>query len=324
MKELYKKYIDNKLTHKELGELKNSSGWQSNNELLEAMQEEWLQESDDYLNVSDEVMYRVKNKLDNEIHDEHRRMPIIYKVLGWAAGILLPLFIISTFYLYRENNQLVSEEMIVSTAQGEKATITLPDGTLVTLNSDSKLAYTPKIYNKDFRQIHFSGEGYFVISKDKNRPFLIDAKGLKVEVLGTTFNLCVRDKEKDAELFLESGKVLFTSLLGKESIMLKPNQKLTMSQATGKMVVKDESVKDAGAWRKNEMIFRNASLHTVIQGIENVYNVRIKVNSKEDTLDVFTGTLVTNDLNGVLEVLERTYRLKAIMANGEISMEKVK
>lgn len=319
MKKLYRKYIDNKLTPKELGELRESSGLQSENEeLLEAMKEEWS--NDNYLNVSDEVMYRVKNKLDTKIHDERRRIPFYYRAIGWAAGILLPLFILSTFYLYQENNQLASEEMIVSTAQGEKATITLPDGTLVTLNSDSKLAYTPKVYNKDFRMVHFSGEGYFVVSKDKNRPFLIDAKGLKIEVLGTTFNLSVRDQAKNAELFLESGKILFTSLLRKESVMLEPNQKLTMNQATGKMVLKDESVKDAGAWRKNEMIFRNAPLHAVIEGIEHIYNVRIKMDSKGDTQDVFTGTLVTNDLNGVLEVLERTYNLRSTMVNGEISM----
>lgn len=322
MKNIYRKYIDNKLTRNELSELRGSSGLQSDNDLIEALQEEWA--SDDYLNVSDEVMYRVKSKLDNEIHDERRRIPIYYKAIGWAAGILLPLFILSTFYLYRENNQLTSEEMIVSTAQGEKATITLPDGTLVTLNSDSKLAYTPKVYNKDSRQIHFSGEGYFVISKDKDRPFLIDAKGLKVEVIGTTFNLSVRERAKSAELFLESGKVMFTSLLRQESVMLKPNQKLIMNQATGKMVLKDESIKDAGAWRKNEMIFRNAPLHAVLAGIETIYNVRIKVNSAGVAPDAFTGTLVTNDLNGVLEVLERTYNLKATMANGEISMVKFK
>ena len=141
-----------------------------------------------------------------------------------------------------ENHQLVSEEMVVATGLGERATITLPDATKVTLNADSKLTYIPKVYNKKERKIKFSGEGYFEVSKDKERPFLIDAKGLNITVLGTTFDLLVRNNEKTAELSLESGKVMFRSLLSGKFVILNPNQKVVLDQSTGNLVVmKDES-----------------------------------------------------------------------------------
>ena len=80
-------------------------------------------------------------------------------------------------------------------------------GVLVSLNSKSRLIYFPKDYNKKERKIAFGGEGYFQVKRNVNTPFLINAKGLQVRVLGTTFNLSVRDTERTAELALEEGCV---------------------------------------------------------------------------------------------------------------------
>jgi ferric-dicitrate binding protein FerR (iron transport regulator) len=320
MKNLYSKYINNQLTAAELEELRKNNLSKHVMELEEAMHEEWNSD-EDYSQISDDVVVGIKNKLDKAIDKERRTIiPLYYKVLGWAAVILFPLFILSTLHIYKEHAQAVSEEMIVETAIGEKATITLPDGTLVTLNSNSRLSYIPKVYNKNNRLISFSGEAYFNVAKDMKRPFMIDARGLKVEVLGTKFNLLVRKKDKNAELFLESGKVLFISLLKNKSVVLSPNQKLTMSQITGEISVRSGIDNMASAWRRDEMIFRNAPFETVVKAIENVYGVRILMNYKTDSLDVFTGTLVTNDLNSVLEVIEATNNLKAKKINNIISI----
>jgi transmembrane sensor len=193
---------------------------------------------------------------------------------------------------------------------GEKASVNLPDGTQVTLNSDSRLSYIPKVYNKDNRTVTFDGEGYFCVAKDKDRPFIVKAKGLNVNVLGTKFNLLVRKNNTNAELFLESGRVQFTSLLKNESVVIYPYQKLTMNQLTGEMSVQTETDNLSTAWRRNEMVFRNAPFESVVKCIENAYGVKIKLNYQCGPKDSFTGTLLTNDLNGDLEVLETTNNLK--------------
>ncbi len=194
---------------------------------------------------------------------------------------------------------MASEEMIVTTAIGEKANIILPDGTRVKLNSDSRLSYIPKSYNKGMRQINFSGEGYFDVSKDKERPFKIDAEGLKVKVLGTKFNLSVRKDNENAELFLETGKVMFSSLLKNKAVILSPNQELTMNQTTGEISVKNVYHNVVSAWTRNEMIFRNAPFSLVVKSIEKTYNVKINLKLKNDSMDLFTGALVTNYLNAI-------------------------
>lgn len=324
MKDLYSQYINNQLTGTELEELRKNNPEEFALGMEEPMLIEWNSD-EDYSRVSSDVTERIKSRLDKSIDKGHKTsIPLYYKILGWAAVVLLPLFILSTLYIYKDHAQAVSEEMFVATATGEKATITLPDGTFVTLNSNSRLSYIPKVYNKNNRQIGFSGEAYFNVAKDKKRPFIIDAKGLKVQVLGTKFNLLVRKEDKNAELYLESGKVLFISLLKNESVALFPSQKLTMNQLTGEISVEKELDNQATAWRRNEMIFRNAPFETVLKSIENVYGIKIRMNYKSDSLDVFTGTLVTNDLNSVLEVIETTNNLKATKTNNIISIDRAK
>lgn len=321
MKELYKKYIDDKLTSEELKQLRTSME-SSETELTDLMQEEWSNTPQQDPAVSDQVMRRVKERLDREIRPAVPQIPFYYKALGWAASILLPILILSTLYLYHENRSMSVEQMIVSTAQGEKATVTLPDGSIVTLNANSQLAYIPKTFNKKVRHLDFSGEAYFDVAKDKDKPFVIDGRGLKVEVLGTKFNLSVREENECAELFLESGSVQFTSTRANESVLLKPNKKVVMNQSTGQLTLIDEPSEDPSEWRRNEMVFNNASLQTVVASIEKAYNVDIRFDCNPDTADKFSGTLDTNDLKGVLEVLEKTYGLKASLSDGVIVFSK--
>ena len=324
MKDLYKKYVTDHLTHQELEMLKNTDPSILDRELERFMEEEWQSDMLDSSNVSEELMVRVKSQLDEKIQLRRLSMPLYVKVFAWAAAVLLPLLILSTFYLYHENHQLVSEEMVVATGLGERATITLPDATKVTLNADSKLTYIPKVYNKKERKIKFSGEGYFEVSKDKERPFLIDAKGLNISVLGTTFDLLVRNNEKTAELSLESGKVMFRSLLSGKFVILNPNQKVVLDQSTGNLVVMKDEYQYVAPWKRNELVFRNAPLSSVLSSIEKTYGVHIVMGCKECNSDLFTGTLVTNDIIGVLEVIEEAYQLKAVMNGHEISIVKVK
>lgn len=321
MKEFFRKYINNELTSEDLKLFKQMSDEQYSKELDETMEEEWQKSQTEQPNVSDQVMNRVKRRLDSEIMVKPQRVPVIYKTLAWAASILLPVLILSTIYLYNENSQMASEQMVVCTSQGEKATITLPDGSLVTLNSNSRLVYTPKNFNKESRRLDFMGEGYFDVAKNKDKPFIIDGRGLQVKVLGTKFNLLARDESDFAELYLESGIVEFSSLKSQESVIMQPNKKVILNQRTGKLTLIDELEADAVAWKNNEMVFRNAPLHSVVNSISDNYHVDIRFKCQLDSTDLFTGTLVTDDLNSVLAVLEMTYGLKAVLLDGVVTLE---
>ncbi len=311
MENLYTKYINNRLSKRDLDDLKKDDFRKHTQEMGEAMHDEWMNSDEDYSTIPDEPISRIKSRLDNNIDSErHITIPIYYKVALWAAAVLLPLFVISSLYIYKDHTESVSDELTVVTHAGEKASVNLPDGTQVSLNSDSKLAYIPKVYNKDSRTVSFEGEGYFNVAKDKTRPFIVNARGLNVSVLGTKFNLNVRVKAESAELYLESGRVQFTSTISNKSVILHPSQKVTMNQLTGDMTVKTVTDDYSTAWRRNEMVFSHAPLETVIKCLENTYGVDFKLNYKSSAKDSFTGILVTNDLNSDLLVLETTNNIK--------------
>lgn len=308
MENLYKKYINNQLSKEDLDELKKDDFELHSQQIGEAMHEEWFDSEDDNSNISEGPITKIKKHLDNAI--DHERsvtiVPFYYKVALWSAVVLLPLLIISSLYIYNEHSQSTLEVMTVVTHTGEKASVNLPDGTLVALNSDSRLSYIPKEYNKSNRTIDFEGEGYFKVSKDASRPFIVNAQGLRVKVLGTKFNLQVRKNKKNAELYLESGKVQFTSLKNNKSVVLFSNQKLTMNQMTGEMSVQIENGNLSTAWRRNEMVFYKTPFEEVAKCLENTYGITVQLNYRCGPQDFFTGTLVTNDLSSDIEVLEVT------------------
>ena len=155
-----------------------------------------------------------------------------------------------------------------------------------------------------------------------NIPFLIDAQGLQVKVLGTKFNLLVRKTDRTAELALEEGRVSLLSTHTNKQVILNKNQKAILDYATGNItVIYDEHLKDISAWRRGDMVFRNTPLSQVIRTIEENYNVRIKIESEEYLNDPFTSTLPVSNLNEVLEVLERSYHLKAVINGKEIFLK---
>ena len=98
-----------------------------------------------------------------------------------------------------------------------------------------------------------------------------------------------------------------------------PNQKAVLDQQTGEIkVIIAENIKNESAWRRSDIVFRNTPLSQIIIAIEENYNINVKVNCKNCLDDKFTGTLPLNDLNEVLEVIEKSYHLKTEIIDKEI------
>ena len=322
MKELIDKYRKDGLTPKELSKLRKKAGTMTDSEIEKYISDFWFNDSIDTSLVSYELIEKKKKDIDTVID---RKQFDLSKLIRWsqvAAAILLPVFIFFSVYSYRENRLIISEEMIVTTGKAERAGITLPDGSIVSLNSESRLGYLPKSYNKKERAISFSGEGHFQIFHNESTPFFINAKGLQVKVLGTTFNLFVREMSGTAVLSLEEGRVLLVSTRSNKNVILQKNQKAILEHSTGDItVITEENIQDVSAWRRGDMIFRNMELSQIIRIIEENYNVTIKANCEDYLSDLFTGTLPINDLNEALEIIEYSYHLKAIIKGKEITIE---
>ncbi|MEM0939474.1 MAG: FecR family protein [Bacteroidota bacterium] len=109
-----------------------------------------------------------------------------------------------------------------TTAYGETQVITLEDGTLVTLNANSKLIHADNFGAQD-RCVQFSGEGYFRVAKNPEKPFIIHTADSKTQVSGTAFNLRAI-LNRPTTLTLEEGKVAFSAIVDNEEIIVRPNK----------------------------------------------------------------------------------------------------
>ena len=319
MDNLEQKYKDDSLTPDELKRLREEVNSESDDRLEDSLRGAW--EAAEASMADTHRLDDLKARIDERLFPAKRLVPLYWRMLRIAAAVLLPLFMIATIYLYQENTVLSRQDFVASTGEGEQVTVSLPDGTQVTLNADSRLSYNLSDYNSDGRRITFDGEGYFRVAKNSSSPFSIVAKGLKVSVLGTTFNLRARSSDATAELSLEEGSVCFQALKTGQDVILSPNQKVILDQKRGTLTVEEERhAADASAWRRGELVFRNVPFAEVLEEIEEVYHVSIVMEAKIDKNDLFTGVLSRTNINEVLEVIEYSYHLKATLKDGIIRL----
>jgi transmembrane sensor len=196
-----------------------------------------------------------------------------------------------------------SMALTASTARGQTYQFTLPDGTKVWLNADSKLEFPSSFVDSDTRNVKLSGEGYFEVAKDKAHPFIVKTKNQDVTVLGTHFNISGYDDEHVTTTTLVEGSVRVSSFdvaIGRRTEVLKPNQQSIQNQSGG-MQVRNVDVSEALDWKNGEFIFKRESLQNIMRRVSRWYDVQIIYESGVDVNETFSG--VVSRKKNISEVL---------------------
>ncbi len=184
---------------------------------------------------------------------------------------------------------------------GKRSEVTLPDGTHIWLNSGSRLSY-PSVFASDSREVFLSGEAFFEVSHDKNRPFFVFAKELKVKVLGTKFNLSAYSEDPVIRTVLLEGKINASKnqLFAKET-SLSPGEGITFNKEEGTMIRGKADVRLYTSWIDGYLFFENEPTTEVFKKLERYYNCEIRVDEKLSG-NTFSGKLdLSDDIRHVLE-----------------------
>lgn len=305
---------DNKTRLTELRDYINSC---TDTQLAQVMEDEWMHGFIPNEFVDEENIQCIKHRIHTKIDKRQVTTKHVLKWMQIAATFILPICLGIMVFMFHENKKYTSIPMSkITTQQGEQVSITLPDGTIVALNSLSEIKYAAQNFCQDNREVTFDGEAHYTVAKDAKHPFIIHMVGMEIKVLGTDFNVINHKKENTAEVALVNGSVMVTSLANGATYTMKPNEVVTVNKKDGNMTVKQtEHIEDACAWQQKQMIFREASFINVIQDIEKQYSIHIinKVKTKER----FTGTLPTNNLDEALKILSVSYGLKVHKNNTE-------
>lgn len=222
-----------------------------------------------------------------------------------AAILVLPLFLLSAYFVAREFREIPVEFQEVHMSPGMIGSVVLPDGSKVWLNSDSRLRY-PDHFTKDIREVELNGEAYFSVMKDPGKSFIVHASKdrLKVEVLGTEFNMDAYSSNNLITTTLVSGSVqLFYEGVdhGEHSLLMKPDDKVEYNKENGGINKRRSDVDRDISWREGTIILKNTPLKEVLWTLSKRFNVEFEVRSKKVESSSFTGIFKHQQLERILE-----------------------
>jgi len=228
-----------------------------------------------------------------------------YKMIWQLAACMALVVAAAVFYVTGTNpgqsGGLAYQQ--IRADKGQKLNVTLPDGTLVWLNSESSLKYPVK-FGTGPRKVQFTGEAYFSVAKDPAHPFIITTSKTSIRVLGTKFNVREYGTETATSVVVAEGRVRFGGIASPEHLILTVNQRGIFSVHGKDSTTLDKDKVFAEkylAWKNNELILDNQSLAHVKLTLERWYNVKITIHSEKLSRERYSGSFSNPSLKQVLE-----------------------
>ncbi len=186
---------------------------------------------------------------------------------------------------------------------GKRSFITLSEGTKVWLNSGSKLIFPP-VFDENKREVTLEGEGFFEVTPDKKKPFLVKTNTFTMKVYGTKFNVQAYNQDQDYSVVLVEGKVgMNTNEKNPSSeVFLAPNQKALISKGEKTFDITEvENMEIYTAWVDGYLTFANEDISILLKKISRYYNVDIESELPEDWEKIYGKLDLKEDLERVLD-----------------------
>lgn len=233
----------------------------------------------------------------------------------------------------------------ISTKNGSKTNLLLPDGTKVWLNADSKITYN-KSYGNKVREVVLTGEAYFDVVRNAEKPFIIHTAKMDIKVIGTAFNVKCYPGEKTTETSLIRGSIEVTLKDRLEKIMLKPNEKLVINNdEIAEQIIKSQSqgIKPSKvqqqnpiislshltfypadstvietAWTQNKLAFSSETFEEIALKMERWYNVKIDFADEYLKNERLTGNFEKETITEALTAMQLTTAFSFTIKNDQI------
>ena len=312
---LFKRYLDGDASEEELRRLEVAVLHNSDvQQLLEEEMESALPVMDE------EVKRRLYSRISAGVKPEKRLIslsPAWRRAMQWTAILLLPLLSAIATYFITQPSDLQDAPVTVSTGYGEKAEVTLPDGSRVWINAGSRLTYDNR-YNRRQREVLLSGEAYFEVAQEKRKPFIVRTTDMVVEALGTSFNVMAYDDEPFASSVLLEGSLRVTA--ASQERLLSGNHRATLYKASSTLASDAVLASDYVVWKEGYIYFENSSFEDIAKRLSRMFNVQISFTSDELKKMRFTGTLGNSSIRNVLDILSLTSPMRYEMDGTTVSL----
>ena len=197
----------------------------------------------------------------------------------------------------------------IETPKGGQYRVNLPDGSKVWLNASSSLRY-PTNFIGDIRSVELTGEAYFEVAKNAQKPFRVISKSQVVEVLGTHFNISSYTDEASAKTTLLEGSVKVLSTKDNQSKLLKPGEQSNINYLNNSFSVQAVNTEEAVAWKNGYFLFVDEDLKSVMSKFARWYNVDVEYLGNVDNLRFGGMVSRSKGLTQALKIIEQTGNVK--------------
>ncbi len=243
---------------------------------------------------SRQALKRVKKRIRPARHT------FIYKVQRIAAILFVPLLLASLWFLLKKEPVRYVE---LRTNPGMVATVDLPDGSRVWLNSETTFRH-PAEFTGSIREVELDGEAYFSVQKNKKRFIVHTSQQVKAEVLGTEFNIEAYRNSDCVTTTLVSGSVRL-AYRGEnnveKSVTMKPDERVVYDLQTKSVEVSKPYIPTQVAWKDGIAVFRNTPFKEVLHILGKRFNVEFVVKNPALYDNSFTGPFEGQHLQLILE-----------------------
>jgi len=234
-----------------------------------------------------------------------KRQKIVQLTMQYAAAALILIastFFATQYFLTDTGNNKEINTLVVPA--GQRAHLTLQDGTSVWLNAQSTLSYPARFSGKT-RRVTVSGEAYFDVTANPKKPFIVSTQNMEMKVLGTQFNVysypgtgCIKTD------LVEGSLMVYSKQSPQVSITLKPNEQIVVKD--GNMLVGEMQNSDYFLWKDGIYSFENERLLDIIEKLQLYYDVKIIVKDPEIFNVRYTGKFRQRDgIDEILRIIQK-------------------
>jgi len=321
-RELLIKYLNSKCTETELREVLS---W-INSDALNEDGKKWIFEDwnswKETGNLEEhEKFTAIFDKIQEEIDNTQKKSRAAIKTLTlrsitlWitrAAAVLLIPVLTFLFYTLSENRSItdqyanhVVDSLEVIAPMGSRTVVQLSDGSVVQLNYGSKIKY-PQFFSGDTRKVVLTGEGFFKVAHNPEKPFIVKAGNLTINAVGTTFNVMAYADDDIIETTLVEGKVILNQMTPDGNIKtvgsMIPRQHVNFNLKTTQIQSTQGNIEKYISWTVGKLIFEDTPMPQVTERLSRMFNVDFQV--QDELKDyIYTVTLEDESLSQILDLM---------------------
>lgn len=251
-----------------------------------------------------------------------KRQQIFSHVLKIAALVLVAFTsVLITLQFAGQPSEEISEPVFneIITHAGERASIELGDGSKVVLNAASKLTI-PEAFSAKTRDVQLSGQAFFDVKSDRNRPFYIHTDNAIVEVIGTSFDVRSYEEEDEVLVVVRDGTIELRRIDDDNKLIVNEGYLGVISRSNGRLALEQFTEPDLYfGWMDGRLIFKDTPMADVFNHLERWYNVEVQYDDSDTELmaQKFTADLKTRSVREVMDVIKMSMEIDYEILDGE-------